>query len=184
MKFIPTEIPDVLIVEPRVFTDSRGYFMESFHREKFNAVGINSDFLQDNQSYSKRGVLRGLHYQKAPYAQAKLVRVLSGKILDIAVDIRKGSPYYGKWVGVELSAENKLQLYIPRGFAHGFVILSETAEFFYKCDNLYTPEADRGVSFGDPALGINWLLPSSEFILSDKDKKQPNLAEADNNFVY
>lgn len=184
MNFIKTEIPDVVIIEPNVFIDQRGYFMESFRKDKFVAAGINAEFLQDNQSYSKFGVLRGLHYQKAPYAQAKLVRVLSGRILDVAVDMRKGSPYFGKHVAVELSAENKKQLYIPRGFAHGFVILSETAEFFYKCDNLYHPESDRGIAFDDSALGINWVIDKESIILSDKDKKHPTLATADNNFVY
>lgn len=184
MNFIQTEIPDVIIIEPNVYLDPRGYFLESFRKDKFVAAGINAEFLQDNQSFSKFGVLRGLHYQKAPYAQAKLVRVLSGRILDVAVDMRKGSPYFGKHVTVELSAENKKQLYIPRGFAHGFVILSETAEFFYKCDNLYHPEADRGIAFDDPALGIDWGIDKNCIILSDKDKKHPALADADNNFVY
>jgi len=184
MNFIQTEIPDVIIIEPNVYLDPRGYFLESFRKDKFVAAGINAEFLQDNQSFSKFGVLRGLHYQKAPYAQAKLVRVLSGRILDVAVDMRKGSPYFGKHVAVELSAENKKQLYIPRGFAHGFVILSETAEFFYKCDNLYHPEADRGIAFDDPALGIDWGIDKNSIILSDKDKKHPVLAAADNNFVY
>ncbi len=184
MNFIKTEIPDVIIIEPNVYIDPRGYFMESFRKDKFVAAEINAEFLQDNQSFSKFGVLRGLHYQKAPYAQAKLVRVLSGRILDVAVDMRKGSPYFGKHVAVELSAENKKQLYIPRGFAHGFVILSETAEFFYKCDNLYHPESDRGIAFDDPALGIDWGIDKESIILSDKDKKHPALADADNNFVY
>jgi len=184
MNFIKTEIPDVIIIEPNVYIDPRGYFMESFRKDKFVAAEINAEFLQDNQSFSKFGVLRGLHYQKAPYAQAKLVRVLSGRILDVAVDMRKGSPYFGKHVAVELSAENKKQLYIPRGFAHGFVILSETAEFFYKCDNLYHPESDRGIAFDDPALGIDWGVDKDSIILSDKDKKHPALADADNNFVY
>jgi len=184
MNFIQTEIPDVIIIEPNVYIDPRGYFLESFRKDKFVAAGINAEFLQDNQSFSKFGVLRGLHYQKAPFAQAKLVRVLSGRILDVAVDMRKGSPYFGKHVAVELSAENKKQLYIPRGFAHGFVILSETAEFFYKCDNLYHPEADRGIAFDDPALGIDWGIDKNSIILSDKDKKHPALAAADNNFVY
>jgi len=184
MNFIKTEIPDVIIIEPNVYIDPRGYFMESFRKDKFVAAEINAEFLQDNQSFSKFGVLRGLHYQKAPYAQAKLVRVLSGRILDVAVDMRKGSPYFGKHIAVELSAENKKQLYIPRGFAHGFVILSETAEFFYKCDNLYHPESDRGIAFDDPALGIDWGIDKESIILSDKDKKHPTLADADNNFVY
>lgn len=184
MPFIPTAIPDVILIEPKVFGDERGYFYESFSARDFAAAGIKSVFVQDNQSASRYGVLRGLHYQHEPHAQSKLVRVLEGSVFDVAVDIRKGSPTYGKWVGYELSAENKLQLYIPKGFAHGFVVLSERAVFFYKCDNFYAPDQEGGILFDDPAIGIDWKVPTSELILSAKDKANPSLAKADNRFVY
>lgn len=184
MNIIKTEIPDVVIIEPTIFGDERGWFYESYNREAFEKAGIKNVFLQDNQSFSTKGVLRGLHYQLAPYSQAKLVRVLSGKILDVVVDIRKGSPYYGKWVSVILSAENKNQLFIPRGFAHGFVILSDTADFFYKCDNFYNPAADRGIKFDDKELAIDWQVDLNDLVLSEKDKNHPSFCSAENNFVY
>jgi len=176
---IPTAIPDVLIVEPRIFGDQRGYFFECYNREKYRAAGILCEFVQDNESFSRRGVLRGLHYQAAPFTQAKLVRVISGSVLDVAVDIRRNSPTFGRHVAVELSGENFRQLFIPRGFAHGFVVLSEEARFAYKCDNSYSPPHERGVAFDDPELGIDWKLDPELFLLSPKDKLNPRLAEAE-----
>jgi dTDP-4-dehydrorhamnose 3,5-epimerase len=184
MKVTKTDIPEVLIIEPSIFKDSRGYFFESYNEGKFNEHGITSKFVQDNQSKSSRGVVRGLHYQLNPYAQAKLIRVLQGKIYDVAVDIRKGSPTFGKWVGVELSCENKLQLLIPRGFAHGFSVLSETATILYKCDELYNAASERGILFNDDSLKIDWKLNLSEYIVSDKDMKQPKFENAEMNFIY
>ena len=172
-KFIPTEIEGVTIIEPQVFGDHRGYFMETYKESDFFAAGLKYHFVQDNQSSSRRGVLRGLHFQKT-YSQAKLVRVLSGEVFDVAVDLRKNSKTYGKWVGVLLSAENKRQFMIPRGFAHGFVVVSETAEFAYKCDELYHPEDEGGIAWNDPEIGIEWP-EVGEIILSEKDKKHPTL---------
>ena len=177
MHFIKTEIEGVYIVEPRVFEDTRGYFFESYSKAKFEAAGLHYDFIQDNQSMSSYGTVRGLHFQKGEHAQAKLVRVLEGTVLDVAVDLRKGSPTYGKHVAVELSAENKRQLMIPRGFAHGFSVLSETAVFAYKCDNLYCKEAEGGIRFDDPALGIDWRVEKGKELLSDKDKVLPFFTE-------
>ena len=177
MNIIKTELPGVLIVEPKVFGDARGYFFESWNQAAYEAVGITNQWVQDNESKSCAGVLRGLHYQAAPYTQAKIVRAIVGAVLDVAVDIRKGSPTYGKHVAVELSAENKRQLYIPRGFAHGFAVLSDEAVFAYKCDNPYTPSADRGVLFSDPAIGIDWRIDVSKALLSEKDTKHPLLAQ-------
>ena len=177
MHFIKTEIEGVYIVEPRVFEDARGYFFESYSKAKFEAAGLHYDFIQDNQSKSSYGTVRGLHFQKGEHAQAKLVRVLEGTVLDVAVDLRKGSPTYGKYVAVELSAENKRQLLIPRGFAHGFSVLSETAVFAYKCDNLYCKEAEGGIRFDDPALGIDWGVEKGKELLSDKDKVLPFFTE-------
>lgn len=179
MNVIPTEIPEVLIVEPKVFGDARGYFFESWNKAAYEAAGIHCNFIQDNESKSRFGVLRGLHYQAAPYTQAKLVRVISGAVLDVAVDIRKGSPTFGRHVAVELSAENKRQLFVPRGFAHGFVVLSEEVVFAYKCDNAYAPSHERGIAFDDPALGVDWRVKVDRFILSPKDTKNPKLAEAE-----
>ncbi len=179
MKFIETEIPDVKIAVPDVFGDARGYFFESWSQKKYSEAGISCSWVQDNESKSRFGVLRGLHYQAAPYTQAKLVRVIQGAVLDVAVDIRKGSPTFGKHVAVELSAENKYQLYVPRGFAHGFVVLSDEAVFAYKCDNLYMPSHERGIRFDDPALGIDWRVNLSEYLLSEKDKKNPLFADAE-----
>ena len=177
MHFIKTEIDGVYIVEPRVFEDARGYFFESYSKAKFESAGLHYDFIQDNQSKSSYGTVRGLHFQKGEHAQAKLVRVLEGTVLDVAVDLRKGSPTYGKHVAVELSAENKRQLLIPRGFAHGFSVLSETAIFAYKCDNLYCKESEGGIRFDDPALGIDWRVEKGKELLSDKDKVLPFFTE-------
>ena len=179
MKVIETEILGAKIIEPRVFGDARGYFFESWNRQAFREAGIDVDFVQDNESFSSYGVLRGLHYQMAPYTQAKLVRVIQGGVLDIAVDIRRGSPTFGKHVAVELSGENKRQLFVPRGFAHGFVVLTEEALFAYKCDNRYMPSHERGIAWNDPALGINWRVNAESFILSEKDTKNPFLADAE-----
>ncbi len=184
MPFIAAELPGVIIFEPEVYSDVRGHFFESYNSRIFESAGITCNFVQDNQSYSYRGVIRGLHYQQNPYAQAKLVRVVSGKVLDIAVDIRKGSPYYGKWVAVELSAENRRQLFIPRGFAHGFSVLSESALFFYKCDNFYNSRSEAGINYKDPVLEIDWKIKPDEIIISEKDRTLPLLAEAANNFIY
>ena len=178
MTVIETEIEGVLIIEPRVFADERGYFFESFSQKEFEEKVCNTTFVQDNESKSTYGVLRGLHFQKMPYAQSKLVRVVKGSVLDIAVDLRKGSPTFGKHVATKLSEENKLQFFVPRGFAHGFVVLSEEAIFQYKCDNYYYPESEGGVLWNDPALNIDWLIPEQNIILSDKDKMNPLLADS------
>ncbi|WP_248722659.1 dTDP-4-dehydrorhamnose 3,5-epimerase [Seonamhaeicola sp. ML3] len=179
MKFIRASIPDVIICEPNVFGDDRGYFVETFRQDKLEEfLGFNIDFCQDNESKSSFGVLRGLHYQLPPYAQTKLVRVISGTVLDIAVDIRKGSSTFGKHVAVELTGENKRQVLVPRGFAHGFVVLSEEATFAYKVDNYYSPECDRGIAFDDKSLNIDWKLPLNEMKLSPKDTKQPLFKDA------
>jgi len=179
MKFIPTEIPDVIIIEPQLHGDERGYFVETFRKDKLEAfLGFTVDFCQDNESKSSRGVLRGLHYQLHPAAQTKLVRVIKGSVLDVAVDIREGSPTFGKHVAVELSGENKRQLFVPRGFAHGFVVLEDETVFAYKVDNYYSPENDSGLAFDDPALGIDWILDRDKLKLSDKDTKQPLLKDA------
>lgn len=173
MNVIKTEIPDVLIFEPKVFGDDRGFFFESFSQKVFEqAVGRKVEFVQDNHSKSCKGVLRGLHYQLEPYAQGKLVRCVAGEVFDVAVDIRKSSPTFGKWVGVNLSADNKRQLWIPEGFAHGFLVLSDMAEFVYKTTNYYAPESDRGLRWDDVDLGIKWPL-SVDPILSEKDKQHP-----------
>lgn len=179
MKIINTDIPDVKIIEPHIFGDSRGYFFESWNETKYSAAGICCHWIQDNESFSSYGVVRGLHYQAAPYTQAKLVRVISGKVLDVAVDIRKNSPTFGKYVMVELSSENKRQLFIPRGFAHGFAVLSETACFAYKCDNSYMPSHERGISFNDPDLKIDWQIPEEKMLLSAKDQQNPLLKNAE-----
>ena len=179
MNVVPTAIPEVLIVEPRVFVDARGYFYEYYNREKYVAAGIECEFVQDNESFSRRGVLRGLHFQAAPYTQAKLVWVVRGSVLDVAVDIRRHSPTFGKHVAVELSGENFRQLFVPRGFAHGFVVLSDEVIFAYKCDNSYSPPHERGIAFDDPELGIDWKLDKAELLLSPKDKLNPRFAEAD-----
>lgn len=179
MQVINTEIEEVKIIVPEVFGDERGYFFESWNSAKYREIGIDCNWLQDNESRSCFGVLRGLHYQAAPYTQAKLVRVIEGKVLDVTVDIRKGSPTFGKYVAVELSEKNKHQLFIPRGFAHGFAVLSESAVFAYKCDNIYMPSHERGIAFDDPALGIDWQIRLDKYILSAKDTCNPRLAEAE-----
>jgi len=185
MNFIRTAIPDVVIVEPKVHGDERGYFVETFRADKLEEfLGYKINFCQDNESKSSRGVLRGLHYQLAPAAQTKLVRVIQGRVLDVAVDIRKGSPTFGKHVSVELTSENKLQLLVPRGFAHGFVVLEDDTVFAYKVDNYYSPQNDRGIAFDDEALGIDWKVAFEELNLSAKDKIQPKLGESDDLFVY
>ena len=182
MEVIKTDIEGVVILEPKVFTDSRGYFFESFSKRVFEELVGKVDFVQDNESCSSRGVMRGLHFQRPPYAQAKLVRCVRGSVLDVAVDIRKGSPTYGKHVACLLTEHNHRQFFIPRGFAHGFAVLSDTAVFQYKCDNYYHPEADGGISITDSTLGIDWRLDLNEAILSDKDKKHPVLADFDSPF--
>ena len=174
--FKETKIKGVYIIEPQVFGDNRGYFMETYRKEEFDKAGLKYNFVQDNQSKSKKGVLRGLHYQKK-YPQAKLVRVISGEVFDVAIDLRKDSPTYGQWVGEVLSSENKKMLMVPRGFAHGFMVLSETAEFIYKCDEVYHPEDEGGIMWNDPEVGVKW--PSDiEPLLSDKDQKHPSLKES------
>lgn len=170
MNVIPTTIPDVKIIEPRVFEDARGYFFESFSQKLFNEKVSDTVFVQDNESRSTYGVLRGLHFQKPPMAQAKLVRVVEGAVLDVAVDIRPESPTYGQHVSVELSADNKRQLFLPRGFAHGFVVLSPTVIFQYKCDNYYSPAHEGGIAWNDPDLNIDWQVPAEDVVLSEKDK--------------
>lgn len=175
---IQTHIEDVFIIEPKVFGDERGYFFESFSEEWFRKNVCDTQFVQDNESKSKYGVLRGLHFQKAPYAQAKLVRVIKGRVLDVAVDIRKDSPAFGKHVAVELSDENKRQFFIPRGFAHGFVVLSDEAVFQYKCDNYYAPQSESGIIWNDPDLNIDWQIPEEDIILSEKDKCNSLLADS------
>lgn len=184
MPFIDTPIPGLFVFEPKVFEDARGYFFESFNAAVFSEKGINVNFVQDNQSKSTYGILRGLHYQLDPFAQAKLVRVISGEVLDVAVDVRKGSPTFGQHFGIILSAENKKQLYIPRGFAHGFVVLSETAEFFYKCDNFYSKEHDAGIFYNDETLNIDWKINPADIKVSEKDANLPTFPNALNNFQY
>lgn len=177
MQIIETAVPDVKIIEPKVFCDGRGYFFESWSSVRYAALGIDCNWVQDNESRSRAGVLRGLHYQLAPYTQAKLVRVIEGAVLDVAVDIRRGSPTFGKYVAVELSGENKRQLFVPRGFAHGFAVLSEEVVFAYKCDNIYMPSHERGIAYDDPELGIDW--GGSGFLVSEKDRKNPLFSEAE-----
>jgi len=180
MQFTRTKIEDVIIIDPKVHGDDRGYFVETFRQDKLeDFLGFKVNFCQDNESKSSRGVLRGLHYQLSPASQTKLVRVIQGSVLDVAVDIRKGSPTFGEHVAVELSAENKRQLFVPRGFAHGFVVLEDDTVFAYKVDNYYSPENDRGILFSDSAIGIDWGMDTSELKLSDKDTKQPLLKDAD-----
>lgn len=179
MNAIETKLKGCFILEPRIFEDSRGYFFESFNQNIFNKlVGVDVNFIQDNESFSKRGTLRGLHFQKGKYAQAKLVRVIKGCVLDIAVDIRKDSVTFGDYVAVELSEDNKRQLYIPRGFAHGFIVLSDTAIFYYKCDNFYNKEAEGGIIYNDESLKIDWKLNKEELIISEKDLLLPKLETA------
>jgi dTDP-4-dehydrorhamnose 3,5-epimerase len=182
MRTIETGIRGLLIIEPDVFYDSRGYFFESFNHEEFKKAGISFDPVQDNESRSSKGVIRGLHYQLNPFAQAKLIRVVEGEIIDVALDIRKGSPTYGKWYGTVLDSTNKRQLLIPRGFAHGFSVLSEVAVIQYKCDNVYKPELGRGIAFNDPSLKIDWKTDISKAIISNNDLTNPVLRDAEINF--
>lgn len=184
MPFVETGFKGLMVFEPRVFADSRGYFFESFNKQTFKDAGIDVEFVQDNESKSQRGVLRGLHYQLNPMAQSKLVRVVEGEVLDVVVDIRKGSPTFGKHYDIVLTAENKKQLFIPRGFAHGFSVLSPTCIFQYKCDNYYSKESEGGISYNDPALGINWGFDLKEAIVSDKDKTLPLFKDCTNNFQF
>ena len=183
MKFIETKILDVIIIEPIVFEDERGYFLESYNQNKFEEFIGNISFVQDNESKSSKGVLRGLHFQKPPFAQAKLVRCIEGKVLDVAVDIRKKSKTYGHHIAVELSGENKKQLFVPRGFAHGFLVLSESATFAYKVDNIYAPEFDTGIRWNDKELNIQWGMDDSEVVISAKDAELPFLSEFESPFI-
>lgn len=184
MNIIKTEIEGVVILEPIVFKDDRGYFMESFSKKFFDAEVCKTEFVQDNESKSSYGVLRGLHFQKPPYAQSKLVRVVKGSVLDVAVDIRKGSPTFGQHVAVELTEDNKCQFFVPRGFAHGFVVLSEEVIFQYKCDNFYAPQHEGAIAWNDPALNIDWTIADDKIILSEKDKNHPVLSDAEWLFDY
>ena len=184
MNIIATEIEGVVIIEPTVFGDERGYFFESYSQREFDEKVRPIKFVQDNESKSRYGVLRGLHFQKGKNAQSKLVRVVKGRVLDVAADIRKGSPTFGKYVAVELSADNKRQLFIPRGFAHGFAVLSDEAVFQYKCDNLYAPETEGAVIWNDPTIAVDWHLPETDIILSEKDRHHPTLAEAEDALFY
>lgn len=184
MNVIPTQIPDLFVIEPRVFRDERGYFFEQYNDEKFKKNGLNYKFVQDNQSKSSYGVIRGLHFQLAPYAQTKLVRAIQGKIFDVAVDIRKNSPTFGHWYGLELTDENFLQLLVPRGFAHGFSVLSETAIVHYKCDNLYNASSEKGIIYNDKSLDIDWQVPPKKALVSPKDKMLPDFDNAEINFLY
>ena len=184
MEVIKTEIDGVVIIEPRIFKDDRGYFYESFSQREFEEKVCRTTFVQDNQSKSSYGVLRGLHFQKPPYCQSKLVRCIKGAVLDVAVDIRKGSPTFGKYVAVELTEDNHRQFFVPRGFAHGFAVLSEEAVFQYKCDNFYNKESEGSVAWNDPQLGIDWRIPAEKVILSEKDKLSKTIADADYLFDY
>lgn len=184
MPFVKTDFPGLLIFEPNVFEDSRGYFFESYNEKIFQQEGIDSRWVQDNQSSSTYGVIRGLHYQLPPFAQAKLVRVLRGKILDVVVDIRKGSPTFGKVFTLKLSGKNRKQIYIPAGFAHGFSVLSEKAEVLYKCNTFYNKESEAGIIYNDPALAIDWMIPAADAIVSDKDKVLPLFADCKNSFAF
>ena len=184
MEVIKTEIEGVVIIEPRIFKDERGYFYESFSQREFEEKVCRTTFVQDNQSKSSYGVLRGLHFQKPPYCQSKLVRCIKGAVLDVAVDIRKGSPTFGKYVAVELTEDNHRQFFVPRGFAHGFAVLSDEAVFQYKCDNFYNKESEGSVAWNDPQLGIDWRIPFDKVLLSEKDKLSKNIAEADYLFDY
>jgi dTDP-4-dehydrorhamnose 3,5-epimerase len=184
MAFIKTDFPGLIIIEPTVFKDSRGYFFESYNEKQFAAEGIDIRFVQDNQSKSSYGVVRGLHYQLAPHAQTKLIRALSGTILDVVVDIREGSPTYGKTFSLELSAANNKQLLVPKGFAHGFSVLSETAEVIYKCDAFYNKGSEAGILYNDAALNIDWGIPADKAIISEKDLVHPSIVNCKNNFVF
>lgn len=185
MRIIETSLEDLLVIEPKVLKDSRGFFFESYNKRRFLEVtGQDVDFIQDNLSRSDYGVLRGLHFQNNPFGQSKLVTVLKGEVLDVVLDIRKGSSTYGKYFSLKLNEENKLQIFVPKGFAHGFIVLSEYAEFHYKCDNYYAPDYESGICYNDPELNIDWELPSSDIKISEKDRHLKTLKEAENNFSY
>lgn len=184
MEIIETKIPGLVIIEPRIFRDDRGYFFESFSQRNFEEQVCRTQFVQDNESKSSYGVLRGLHFQKPPYAQSKLVRVIKGAVLDVAVDIRRGSPTFGQHVAVELTEDNHRQFFIPRGFAHGFSVLTDEVIFQYKCDNFYAPQSEGAIAWNDPQLDIDWRIPAEKVVLSDKDRHHPNLLEADWLFDY
>ncbi len=184
MPFQPTDFPGLFVFEPTVLKDSRGYFFESYNAKTCSNAGIETNFVQDNQARSVYGVIRGLHYQLVPYAQTKFIRVLQGTIVDVVVDIRKGSPGFGKHFSIELSADNKKQLYIPPGFAHGYAVLSETAEVFYKCDAFYNKESEGGIYFADPELNIDWKIPAEKQIISEKDTQYPPFRNCMNNFEF
>lgn len=184
MPLIETQFPDLLIFEPKIWNDDRGYFFESYNQKVLEQAGVKIKFIQDNQSSSVFGVIRGLHYQLAPYAQTKLIRVLSGAILDVVVDIRQQSPTYGKVYKIELSGENKMQLLVPKGFAHGYSVITEKAEVFYKCDEFYNKESEGGIAYNAPELNIDWQIPNEKAIISEKDKHYPGLNNCLNNFVY
>lgn len=184
IEVIKTDIEGVCIIRPKVFEDARGYFLESFSKKEFEEKVAKVDFVQDNESMSSYGVMRGLHFQAPPYTQAKLVRCVKGRVLDVAVDLRVGSPTYGKHVAVELTEDNHLQFFVPRGFAHGFAVLSETAVFQYKCDNYYAPQADGGISIKDESLGIDWKIPVENALLSEKDTRHPLLADFQSPFIF
>lgn len=184
MAFVKTEFPGLVIFEPHILKDARGYFYESFNVRTFENEGITNPFVQDNQAFSGRGTLRGLHYQLDPFSQAKLVRVIQGEVLDVVVDLRKGSPTFKKSFSIILSGENQKQMYVPRGFAHGYAVLSDTALFFYKCDNYYSKENEGGVFYADPELKIDWMLDTNEILLSEKDKQNPLLKDAKMNFTF
>jgi len=183
MELITTGFTDLILIKPAIFEDSRGYFYESYNKQSFKKAGIDFTFVQDNQSLSSYGIVRGLHYQLMPYAQTKLVRVIEGGIFDVAVDIRKGSPTYGKWYGIEMSGENKFQLLIPQGFAHGFAVMTKRAVVLYKTDDYYKKEAERGIAFNDPQLGINWNIKLSDIMVSERDRNLPLFSEAESNFI-
>jgi dTDP-4-dehydrorhamnose 3,5-epimerase len=184
MKIIETPIKDLLVIEPTVFEDDRGYFFEAYNKKRFEELGLNYNFVQDNESKSAFGVVRGLHYQLEPYAQTKLVRVLKGSVYDVAVDLRKGSATFGKWFGIELTDKNKKQLLIPKGFAHGFAVLSPDAIFYYKCDQFYNKESEKGIIFNDAVLNIDWKLEEKDILLSDKDKALPLFKNSEHNFTF
>ena len=184
MKITETRIPGLLVIEPRVFEDSRGYFYESYQKNRYFLNQMETEFIQDNESKSERGVVRGLHYQLAPFAQSKLVRVVLGNVYDVAVDLRKGSPTFGEWFGIELNDIEKKQLFIPQGFAHGFSVLSETAVFSYKCDNIYNKDSERSINMNDPKLNIDWQVETAEQIVSEKDRMAPFFEKAEMNFNF
>ena len=184
MHIIKTEIPELYVIEPTVFGDARGYFFESYSEKIMAEAGIRTVFRQDNESFSKYGVIRGLHFQLNPHSQTKLIRVVEGAIYDVALDLRKGSPTFGKWFGIELTAENKRQLYIPQGLAHGFSVLSKQTTILYKCDNFYHPQSEGGVLYDDPALGIDWKVDAANAVVSEKDRNLPAFDRVETNFVF